>query len=247
MDRMIYVAMAGAKQTMLAQAVNANNLANVNTVGFRQDLQGFMSVTPPGPGFPSRTYAVDQHNGVDLSSGALVNTGRELDVAVSGEGWIAVQARDGQEAYTRAGNLRITTNGTLVTASGLPVLGNAGSPIAIPPQEKVEIGSDGTISIRPVGQSVQALTTVDRIKLVNPPAADLVKGDDGLMRLSDGRLASADAGVQLMSGTLEMSNVNAVNAMVDMIALSRQYEMEVKLMRTAKENDQSSAQLIRIA
>lgn len=245
MDRMLYVAMSGAKQTMLAQAVNTNNLANVNTTGFRSDLEAFRSLPVYGPGYPSRVYAQTERPGMDFLAGTLSTTGRELDVAVNGDGWIAVQAADGSEAYTRAGDLRVTVNGQLETGAGRPVMGNGG-PIAVPPFEKLEIGVDGTISIQPVGQAPNALAVVDRIKLVNPPLGQMEKGTDGLMRVKDGKDAAADAAVQLSSGVLESSNVNAVEAMVRMIELGRQFETQIKMMRAAQENDAASAQLMRM-
>ena len=202
MDRMVYVAMNGAQQRMLAQAVHTNNLANVSTTGFRADLAAFQNVPVTGPGWASRAYAQPQPNGVNLAQGPLITTGRELDVAINGAGFIAVQAPDGSEAYTRAGDLRISGNGVLETGAGHAVLGNGG-PISIPPSEKLEIGADGTISMRPVGQSAATLAVVDRIRLVNPPAESLQKGTDGLLRTKDGIPATPDAKVQLATGTLE--------------------------------------------
>ena len=245
MDRMLYVAMTGAKQTLVAQAANAHNLANVATSGFRADLAAFRAMPVFGPGQATRVYAMAERPGVDFSAGVVSHTGRELDVAVQGEGWIAVQGRDGREAYTRAGDLRVTPNGQLTTGAGLPVLGNAG-PIAIPQYEKLDIGADGTIAIRATGQAAAALATVDRIKLVNPPLEELRKGEDGLMRLRSGREADADARVQLVSGSLEGSNVNAVDALVNMLTLQRQFEMQVKMMRTTEEADAAAAQVMRL-
>lgn len=245
MDRMLYVAMTGAKQTLVAQAANAHNLANVSTSGFRADLAAFRAMPVFGPGQATRVYAMAERPGIDFSAGVVSNTGRELDVAVHGEGWIAVQGRDGREAYTRAGDLRVTPNGQLTTGAGLPVLGNGG-PIAIPQYEKLDIGADGTISIRATGQAAAALATVDRIKLVNLPVEELRKGEDGLMRLRDGREADADVRVQLISGSLEGSNVNAVDALVNMLTLQRQFEMQVKMMRTTEETDAAAAQVMRL-
>ena len=243
MDRMLYVAMSGAKQTALAQAVNSNNLANANTTGFREDLAAFRSMPVFGAGAPTRVYAMTENPGVNLESGAIQATGRDLDMAVQGKGWIAVQAPNGQEAYTRAGNLRIESGGLLVTGSGYPVMGNRG-PIAIPQAESIEIGVDGTITIRGIGEFANSLTVVDRIKLVNPDGAELVKGKDGLMRLKDGFEADADASVRLASGALETSNVNTVDAMVNMIALARQYEAQVKMMKAAGEMASKSNELL---
>lgn len=245
MDRMIYLAMNGAKQVMVAQAANANNLANVNTAGFRADLNNFRAMAQYGPGMPDRVWSMSERPGVNMSYGSMEQTGRSLDVAVAGDGWIAVQAPDGSEAYTRAGDLRITPDGVLTTGAGQPVLGSGG-PIAIPQAEKIEIGADGTISIRPVGQEASTLTEVDRIKLVNPPQADLQKQGDGLLRLRDGATAPADASVRLQSGVVESSNVNSVEALVNMIELARHFEMQVKLMKEAEDNDTSAAAMMRV-
>ena len=245
MDRMIYVAMAGAQQTLLAQAANTQNLANANTTGFRAELTAFRSQPVFGPGYPSRVYAMAESPGIDFVPGTIETTGRPLDVALSGAGWMAVQAPDGSEAYTRAGDLHISTNGILETSTGRPVLGNGG-PIAIPPHQKLNIGSDGTVSIVPLGQLPNTLAVVDRIKLVDPPLADLTRGPDGLFVPRDGKPAPANASVQLVSGALESSNVNPVDSMVRMIELARSFDMQVKVMQAARRNDQATAQLMKI-
>lgn len=243
MDRMIYVAMSGAKQTAIAQGLNSNNLANANTTGFRQDLADMRSMPVYGPGAPSRVYAMAERPSVDLNNGVMQATGRDLDVAIQGQGWLAVQAADGSEAYSRRGDLRIESGGLLVNGSGQPVLGEGG-PIAIPQAESLEIGTDGTITVRGIGQNPSVLTVVDRIRLVNPDPAQLEKGKDGLMRLAGGATAPADAAVQLISGALEGSNVNTVDAMVNMIALARQYETQVKMMKTAGDLENSANELL---
>lgn len=243
MDRMIYLAMTGAKHALQQQRVIAHNLANANTTGFRADLTALMSRPVYGPGWPSRVYSVAQSVGSDLSHGAMITTGRELDIAISGDGWIAVQAADGTEAYTRRGDLHITSGGLLRTGSGALVLGNNG-PIAIPPAEKIEIGADGTISVVPIGQPPSTLAVVDRIKLVAPPPGELVKGADGLFRLEGGGTAVADAGVTVVSGVLESSNVNMVESLVRLIDNARRFEAYVKLMETAKRNDKAGQKLL---
>lgn len=245
MDRMLYVAMSGAKETLLAQATNSHNLANANTTGFLADLQQFRSMPVFGDGHPTRVYALSEHPATDFKSGSIVQTGRELDVALNGKGWIAVQAPDGSEAYTRRGDLKLDANGLLTTGNGLPVSGNGG-PIAIPPAEKIDIAPDGTISIRPLGQSANELAIVDQIKMVNPPHADLEKGMDGLMRLKPGATVEPDASLQLVSGALEGSNVNVVDSMVDMIELARRFEIQVKMMKTSEEMAQGSTSILRI-
>jgi flagellar basal-body rod protein FlgF len=222
MDKVLYTAMSGAKQTMLAQAANSNNIANVSTPGFRADYAQFRSMPVFGPGLPSRVYAMTERSGTDLSAGSINATGNGLDIAINGDGWIAVQASDGSEAYTRAGNMRLTTEGLLVTGSGFPVMGEGG-PITLPPVNRIEIGEDGTISMMPLGEEGNELNIADRIKLVNPAKGDLYKGVDGLMRVKSGS-ADADANVKVVSGMLESSNVNVATALVNMIDLSRQYE-----------------------
>ncbi len=245
MDRMLYIAMTGAAQTMRAQAVNSNNLANASTTGFRADLAAFRSQQLEGPGFESRTYGTADKTGVDFTPGVLVQTGNSLDVAINGDGFFAVQAPDGTEAYTRAGDLRVDPNGLLVTGAGHPVLGNDG-PIALPPAESVEIGVDGTLSIRPVGQGPETLAVVDRLRLVHPELNNLDKGEDGLLRTRDGNPAPPDAAVSVAAGYLEGSNVSAVDSLVRMIDLSRQFEMQVRLMKVAEETDTASANLLRL-
>jgi len=247
MDRMLYLSMTGASQIMQAQAITTNNLANVSTTGFKADLAQFRSMPVFGPGMPSRVYAMTERPGTDISAGAHNHTGRELDMAVRGEGWIAVQAPDGGEAYTRAGDLHISSAGLLVNGAGHPVLGDNGTPIAIPPYEKIDIATDGTITIRPLGQQANVLAQVERIKLVLPEDGQLTKGEDGLMRSKDGGVLPPDATVQLVAGTLETSNVSVVDSMVRLIELSRQYETQVKMMNTAKENDAASDRLMQLA
>ena len=245
MDRMLYVAMTGAKETLRAQTVNNHNLANVSTTGFRADLAAFQSRAVDGTGFASRVYATNTSVGWDKSVGAMLSTGRDLDVAVNGPGWIAVQGPDGKEAYTRAGDLQVDPTGQLLTGSGRPVLGDGG-PINIPPYTSIFIARDGSISLVAQGQTPDATSTVGRIKLVNPPDDQVERGDDGLFRMKDGSDAPSDANTRVTSGALESSNVNAAEAMVNMIELARQFEMQVKAIRTAEETAASASQLMRL-
>jgi len=245
MDRMLYVAMTGAAETLRAQTVNNHNLANVSTTGFRADLAAFQSRAVDGTGFASRVYATNASVGWDDTSGALLTTGRDLDVAINGPGWIAVQDPDGKEAYTRAGNLQIDPTGQLMTATGRPVLGDGG-PINVPPYSSIFFARDGSISIVAQGQAPDTTATVDRIKLVNPADADIQRSDDGLFRMKNGSAAEPDANVQISSGTLESSNVNTAEAMVNMIELSRQFEMQVKAIRTAEDNAAAASQLMKV-
>lgn len=247
MDRSLYIAMSGAKQTLLAQSANANNLANSQTLGFKSDLEQFRSMPVFGPGYPTRVYAMTERPGIDLSSGPKQITGRDLDVAINGEGWLAVQGQDGKEAYTRAGDLRLTPEGLLQTGTGLPVLGNDG-PVAVPPASKVSIMPDGTINIIPLGETnASNQVIVNRIKLVKPPLENLEKQIDGLLYLKNGGVAEADANVTLEQGALEGSNVNAVSAMVEMMELARNFELQTKVMKQTDENSGVSAKLMQMA
>jgi len=236
--------MSGAKETLRAQTVNNHNLANASTVGFRAELSSFQSRAVAGSGYGSRVYATHSTTGWDQTQGALTATGRDLDVGINGAGWIAVQAPDGREAYTRAGDLRVDPSGMLLNGAGHPVLGDAGS-LTVPPHASISIGADGTISIVPLGEGPETTAVVGRIKLVNPPPEALVRGPDGLFRMADGSDAPADANVRLVSGVLETSNVNIADAMVNMIELARHFELQVKAMRTAEENAATAAQLLR--
>lgn len=247
MDKALYIAMTGARHNMLAQTSHSNNLANLNTTGFRADLAQARSMPVYyGPGQPTRAYSLTEAPASNFEQGPMISTGNDLDVAVSGDGFIAVQAPDGTEAYTRAGNLTLDATGILRTANGLAVLGNAG-PIALPPMEKLEIGSDGTLSLVALGQGPEAMVETDRIKLVNPGFQNLEKGEDGLFRQRDGQIAPPAAEVRLVSGVIEASNVNAIHEFTNILSLSRQYEMQVKLMKDVEQNSEVSAQLLRIS
>jgi flagellar basal-body rod protein FlgF len=243
MDRMLYVAMTGARETLRAQTANNHNLANVSTSGFQADLSAFQARHVAGDGYQSRVYATVSTAGFDDTQGTLMTTGRDLDVAVQGAGYIAVQGADGREAYTRAGDLRLDTNGQLLTGTGLQVLGEAG-PVAIPPYTSLSIGGDGLVSIVPLGQGPETKAEVGRIKLVNPNTDDLEKGADGLLRMKNGTDAPPDASARIASGVLEHSNVNVAEAMVNMIELQRRFDLQVRAMKTADDNGAASARLL---
>jgi len=246
MDEMIYTAMTGAKQTEYAQAINSNNLANISTTGFRADLHSFSSTPVEGPGVDSRINAVVESYGTEFAQGPIQDTGNPLDVAIRGEGFLAVQAPDGSEAYTRAGDLRVQQGGLLANGAGHLVMGDGG-PVALPPNVSLFIGRDGTISVQPQGAGPETLTIADRIKLVNPDTALLAKGEDGLFYLEDGAIADADASVEVVSGALEGSNVNVAKTLVNMIELARQYEMQVNVIKEAEENADAAAQMMNLS
>ncbi|MBV6287962.1 flagellar basal body rod protein FlgF [Pseudomonas aegrilactucae] len=245
MDKMLYVAMTGASQNALAQRAHANNLANISTSGFQRDLEQARSMPVFGDSFPARAYAMTERPATDFRPGALQETGRDMDIAIGGDGFIAVQAPDGSEAYVRTASLNIDALGVLRAGNGMPVMGNGG-PIAVPPEQKVEIGQDGTISIRAMGEGPRVMAEVDRIKLVNPDVKTMTKGLDGMIHTKSGQPADVDANVQVVSGFLEASNVNAVEEMTSVLALSRQFELHVKMMTTAKEGDEAMARVLQI-
>jgi flagellar basal-body rod protein FlgF len=244
MDKALYVSMAGAKQNMLEQAVYANNLANVNTVGFQADLADAMSVMIEGDSFQSRVYAVSNNNYTDFSQSALIHTGRELDVAVM-NGFIAVQDNQGGEAYTRAGELSVLMDGRLVNGAGNQVMGDGG-PIVIPPYQSMSIGTDGTITIVPHGGVDDAQAVIDRIRLVQLTPQNAQKGLDGLIRTKDGNPAEVNSSVKLESGNLNASNVNAIDSMINIINLARQFDLQVKLMESAETNDEQTARIMQM-
>ena len=246
MDRLIYTALSGAKHVLEQQATTSNNLANVSTTGFRAQLDAFRAVPVIGEGMPTRAFVVDQTTGSDFTPGPIQQTGRDLDVAVQGKGWVAVEMDDGSEAYTRHGSLKLSENGILQTQSGRNVVGEGG-PISVPPDVTVTISKDGTVSAIATGTKPGATTVLGRIKLVNPPEESLTRGDDGLFRMRDGSAADADANVALAGGALEGSNVNVVDAMVNMISLARQFEMHMSMLKNAENNENKASQLLALS
>ncbi|OPX54826.1 flagellar basal-body rod protein FlgF [Oceanospirillum multiglobuliferum] len=245
MDKALYIAMTGAKNNMLAQTARANNLANANTTGFKADYEQARAMPVFGESFPTRAFSLSERPATNMDGGAFIETGRSLDIAIQGDGWIAVQSPTGDEAYTRSGELLMDANGVLRTGKGLAVMGEGG-PIVIPPAAHVEIGVDGVITVQPLGAAPNELAQVDRIKLVNPEKATLEKSLDGLMRLRDGQPAPADANVRVESGFLEASNVNGAEELIHILSLTRQYEMQTKMMKTIDENSAAAASIMRM-
>lgn len=247
MDRLIYTAMTGASQTLNRQAAIAHNLANVSTAGYRAEEHRLRAVQVQSnatqKGLPTRAFVVDASTHTDFAPGPQIFTGRAFDMAVQGQGWMAVQTADGSEAYTRNGSFELNVNGVLQTRGGLPVQGDGG-PISIPPEVKVSVGVDGTISVVPESGAQNTVNVVGRIKLVNPPEADLVRGEDGLFRLKDGSAAPVDERARIAAGYTEGSNVNAAEQMVSMISLARQFEMQMKLLSAADANDRAATQIL---
>jgi flagellar basal-body rod protein FlgF len=243
MDRLIYTAASGAKHILEQQATTSHNLANVSTTGFRAQIDSFRAVQVEGGTLPTRAFVVNSTVGADFSSGPLQATGRDLDVAIKGKGWIALQMPDGSEAYTRNGALQMNENGLLTGTGGNAVAGDGG-PISVPPDVTVAIGGDGTISTIAAGTKPGTPTVLGRLKLVNPPEADLVRGDDGLFRLKDGKAAQADPLVSVAGGSLEGSNVSPVDMMVNMISLARSFETQMSLLKNAENNATKATQIL---
>lgn len=247
MDRLVYTAMSGLKSKMAAQAAIANNIANASTTGFRADRVSFEHMLLNGGGdLQSRQLAAEELRDLDRRAGAITATGRDLDVAVSSDSWIAVQAGDGSEAYTRRGDLKVAASGVLETGDGFPVMG-AGGPITLPPHQSVSIGDDGTIAIMPLGAAPGSQPQIiDRIKLTSAEGSNTVKGLDNLLHVRSGGVLPADMEGKLVSGSLEQSNVNLTEALVDMIENQRSYEVQASLLREAKTMDEDSASLMRV-
>lgn len=249
MEPILYSAITGGKSDFKRQEIIANNLANVNTPGFKADLfqaqTMYMNDANGKNTINGQSYVMQNDNGLDLSPGEVVTTGRDLDIAIDGEGWMAVKDSQGREAYTRGGSLRLDPNGQLITAGGKVVLGDAG-PIAIPPAQSIEIGIDGTISIIPVGGDANSLAILDRIKLVTLDKTNVMKNEEGLIQLKQGGVAKPDGTVRLLNGAIEGSNVKAIDQMVSMISAGREFEAQMKLLSTVDENGNKLAQLLQV-
>lgn len=246
MDRLLYVSTIGASHIERAQTVHAHNLANVSTTGFRADYAQAQSRWVDGDGMPARVYGITESPGTDHSEGMKRQTGRNLDVAVEGRGFLTVQLPDGSEAYTRAGDLQVDSVGRLLSRDGFAVMGEGG-PIALPPFTELFIGADGGVTVQPEGQGPEALVQVDRLKLVNPPAGEIAKDGTGLFRHEEGLPLPPDPGVRVVSGFVEESNVNAVDELTEIMSLARQFEIEVRMMRTAESLDEAATTLVRVS
>jgi len=246
MDKGFYIGVSGARESMTGMSFHSNNLANAKTVGFKSDFDQYRALNVYGPGHQSRAFVGLERGGTDFSPGPMMTTGRDLDMALDGKGFFADQTvKDGDpvEAYTRAGDFVVSPTGLLTTKEGLPVLGEGG-PISIPPEQKVEIGNDGTISVRPFGAPESVVTQIDRIRLVNPDLKQVIKGPDALFHYTGEEQILPDGNVRIRQGVLEGSNVNPVKHLVDMIETTRRYEMNIKMMKNAEENDEASARLL---
>ena len=243
MDRMIYTAMSGAKHILEQQATTAHNLANATSTGFKSQVDSFRAVPVIGDGLQTRAFVVDATVGADFNPGPIQATNRDLDVAVQGKGWFVAQRADGSEGMTRNGSFKVSENGILQTSTGLNVMGDGG-PITIPPDTAISIAKDGTVSAVSNNTSPGPSNVLGRLKLVNPPETNLVRAEDGLFTTRDKSALEPDANVNVVGGSLEGSNVNVVDAMVTMISLAREFEMQMKLMQSAENNANKASQLL---
>ncbi|MFW8590255.1 flagellar basal-body rod protein FlgF [Glaciecola sp. 2405UD65-10] len=245
MDKFLYIAASGAKQDLMATGVRANNLANAQTNGFKAQLEQARAMPAYGEGLPSRVFSMTESPSNNYEGGPMITTDRALDVALQGDGWLSVQTPQGEEAYTRAGGLTMSSDGALLDPKGNMVMGQNG-PIFLPvPLDNITISGDGGISARLQGAPQNAIEEVGQLKLVNPPLDEMKRREDGLFDLKSGQIAEQDINVQVKSGMLEGSNVNAVDEMVNMISLQRHYEMQVKLMKKADSLSSSGNSLLR--
>lgn len=246
MDKLLWVAMSGAKENFHSLAVRSNNLANANTTGFKADFENSRAMSVFADAYPTRAFAMDERPGYNMEGGAMETTGRELDVALQGEGFIAVNDKEGNEAYTRMGSFEIDADGVLRTQSGLDVLDEDGAQIILPPMiEAVHISDDGVISGRPQGADSNVIEEYQRIKLVKADDyREIEKGYDGLFRRTDGTAMAQDQSVRVRSGMLEASNVNPVEELTSLIRIQRQYDTTVKLIDEANQMDQAQDRLL---
>ncbi|MBV9882902.1 MAG: flagellar basal-body rod protein FlgF [Sphingomonadaceae bacterium] len=245
MDRLIYTALSGMRGAMARQTTTANNLANANTTGFRAELSSAQALWLRGPGLESRVETSQQVVAADMAPGSVTDTGRELDVAMQGDALLAVQAEDGSEAYTRRGDLQVSPTGVVTTGDGHPVLGDGG-PLTLPPADSVRIAQDGAIWIVPTGGDPNQPQQVDRLKLATPAGSRIQKGVNGLFRVMGGGALPSDPDARLTPHSLEGSNVNTSQTLIDMIEASRSWDMQLQMVTQAREMDTSAADLMRL-
>lgn len=243
MDKLLYISMTGARETAMAQTTSANNLANAKTTAFKADLAQFRAMPVYGEGHASRAFAMAERPGHNLSSGGAITTGRNLDVAIRSDGWFVVQNEEGEQLLTRRGDLKVSPNGALLNGADLPVMGDGG-PIALPPFEKIDIAKDGSITIVPLGAESNVTAVVERILMVNPEPSSLEKNSQGLFRSIENQPFLSDPAVTLENGTLESSNVSVVEELTNMIALSRRFEVQIKMMSSVEENGRALDRLL---
>jgi flagellar basal-body rod protein FlgF len=243
-DRFAFTAMTGAKHAMGQLATTTHNMANLQTPGFREMLSMFRAVPVDGASADSRAFVVDSTPGADWTPGSVSPTGNPLDVAIKDQGLFVVRRGDGQEAYTRSGKFHLNAQGFLVTSAGLNVLDDQGSEIQIPEgSEDIQILANGTVRVTLPGQMFD--TTVARLKLVNPLPHTLERLPDGLFGSTVELEASDD--VNVLQGSIEGSNVNAAQAMVQMIAQNRLFDLNIRLIQAAEQNSKTAGTLMSLS
>lgn len=245
MDRLIYTSLSAMRGAMARQQATANNLANASTPGFRGEIAEAQALWLDGPSLTDRAMASEEVVNADMKAGSITATGRDLDIALGGDSLLAVQADDGDEAYTRRGDLQLSSSGLLTTGDGRPVLGQGG-PITLPPADKISIAEDGRILVVPAGGDPSQSQEVDRLKIASPAGSAIAKGLDGLFRVKGGGVLPVDPDARVTSGQLEESNVSATKALVDMIDASRAWDTQLKLITSARDLDGASAELMRL-
>ena len=245
MDRLIYTSLSAMRGAMARQQATANNLANAATPGFRAEVAEAQALWLDGPSLQDRAMPSEELVNADMKAGSVTTTGRDLDVALGGDSLLAVQTSDGDEAYTRRGDLQVSSSGLLTTGDGHPVLGQGG-PITLPPADKISIGQDGRILVIPVGGDASQPQEIDRLKVASPAGSVIAKGLDGLFRVKGGGSLPPDPDAQVTSGQLEESNVSSTKTLVDMIEASRAWDTQLKLLTSARDLDSSSAELMRL-
>lgn len=245
MDRLIHTSLSGLRGAMARQSATAHNLANINTTGFRGELSSARALWVRGQGFEARAASSQEVLAADMRAGSVNDTGRDLDIAMQGDALLAVQAQDGSEAYTRRGDLQLSPTGLLTTGDGRPVLGDGG-PITLPPADAVRIAEDGAVWIVPAGGDPNVPQQVDRLKLASPAGSRVLKGLDGLFRAQNGGVLPSDPAGRLIPHSLESSNVEASQALIDMIDASRSWDNQLNLITTARDLDSAATDLMRL-
>ena len=243
MDRLIYTAYTGLSASMTQQRVIANNMANAQTTGFRAELLVASPITVKGAGLEVRALADAQVRGANMQQGAIEQTGNPLDVALTGDTILAVQAADGAEVYTRRGDLSVDVNGTMINGDGLPVLSDNG-PVTVPAGARLTIAPDGSIMATDPDQANAPAQPIGRLKLASTSGSDIQKSLDGLFRVTGGGVLPTDDAATLISGSLEKSNVNATQVLVDMVSAQRLFDMRSKVVASARDNDEKSTALM---
>ena len=245
MDRLIYTSLTAMRGSMSRQTAIANNLANAQTPGFRADIANAQSLWLEGSGLDARAMASEEVLGADMRAGTVTQTGRDLDIAMQGDALLVVQAKDGEEAYTRRGDLQVSPSGLLTTGDGNPVQGTQG-PVTIPPADAINIDQEGRVWVVPQGGDPENPQEVDRLRLAGPAGSEIVKGLDGLFRVKGGGILPDDPEARLLTRSIEGSNVTATSALVEMIEASRSWDTQLKMISDVRDMDSATANLMQL-